>query len=161
MYLHITTDMKLILLFIAILTLTSCKISSPTFKHLDQWQIGNVSGSNITLTNTAYFYNPNSINGLKVNNVSINVMTNGKKIGTVSSASSAVVIPNMSDFSIPLSLSIDPKDLMGSITDILGAAMGKSIDLRCVGNIGVGYSVINKNISIDHTLPVSLSSIIQ
>ena len=88
-------------------------------------------------------------------------MTNGKKIGTVSSASSAVVIPNMSDFSIPLSLSIDPKDLMGSITDILGAAMGKSIDLRCVGNIGVGYSVINKNISIDHTLPVSLSSIIQ
>lgn len=153
--------MKLILLFIALLTLTSCKISSPTFKHLDQWQIGNVSGSAITLTNTAYFYNPNSINGLKVNNISINVMRNGKKIGTVSSATSAVVIPNMSNFSIPLSLSVNPKDLMGSITDILGAAMGKSLDLRCVGNISVGFSVMNKNISIDHTLPVSLSSIIQ
>ena len=153
--------MKHFLFLLSALALTSCKISSPTFKNLGQWQIGNVSGSNITLTNTAYFYNPNSINGLKVNNVFINVMTNGKKIGTVSSASSSVVIPNMSDFSIPLSLSIDPKDLLGSITDILGVAMGKSIDLRCVGNIGVGYSVINKNISIDQTLPVTLPSVIK
>jgi hypothetical protein len=113
------------------------------------------------LTNTAYFYNPNSVHGLKINNVSINVMANGKKLGTVSSASSSVVIPNMSDFSIPLRLSIDPKDLLGNITDILGAALGKSIDLRCVGNIGVGFSVINKNISIDQTLPVSLSAVIK
>jgi LEA14-like dessication related protein len=153
--------MKRTLFFTAILTLTSCKISSPTFKYLDQWQIGNVSSSNITLTNTAYFYNPNSVHGLKINNVSINVMANGKKLGTVSSASSSVVIPNMSDFSIPLRLSIDPKDLLGNITDILGAALGKSIDLRCVGNIGVGFSVINKNISIDQTLPVSLSAVIK
>lgn len=150
---------RALFLITLVVLLSSCKITAPTFKNLGTWSIGEVQGGKVTIHNTAYFYNPNDIDGIKVNTVSVAVMTNGKKLGTITNTAGKLTIPKKSDFSIPLSLEINPSELVGSLTDILGAALGKSIDLRCVGNVGVGYSVINKNISIDQTVPIKVSDI--
>lgn len=148
-----------VFLALGLLGLQSCQISAPTFKNLGSWQVSNVSTSNVTLSNTAYFHNPNKIDGIKLQNVTVDVMTNGRKLGTITNPAGLVTIPKSSDFSIPLSIQINPADLLGNITDLIGLATGKTIDLRCIGNVGVRYSIFNKKITIDQTLPVNISAI--
>jgi hypothetical protein len=139
--------------------LTSCKIAAPTFKNIGQWQVSKISGTEVTLSNTAYFYNPNNVDGIKVNGISLELQTGGKKLGTITSTGLTTAIPKLSDFQVPLSFSVNLSDLIGNISDIISIATGKSIDLRCIGNVNVGYSVISKSIKIDQTVPVNLKDI--
>lgn len=152
---------KFLLLTGICLLLTSCKITSPTFKNLGQWQVSNISTSNITLSNTAYFYNPNNIDGIKLNSIGIDVLANGRKLGTIVNPNGKVVIPKNADFSIPLSLNVNPQDLISGLGSILGAALGNSIDVQCKGNVNLGYMMINKSIHVDQTLPVKLNGILK
>lgn len=150
---------NLILLFSIAFCLNSCKVTAPTFKNIGQWQVSKISGTEVTLSNTATFNNPNNIDGFKVNNVNIELSTGGKKIGLISTTSQGMTIPKLSDFNIPLSINVKISDLIGSLSDIISIATGKTIDLRCVGNVNVGYSVINKSIKVDQTVPINIKDI--
>lgn len=152
--------LKKLLFFAAILVLTSsCKITSPTFKNLGQWQVSKISGTQVVLSNTAYFYNPNNIDGIKVNGVSLEIQTEGKKLGVVSTNGNGLTIPKLSDFQIPLSITVNLQDLIGNLSDIINVITGKTINLRCIGDVKVGYSVLNKSIRIDQTAPVNIKDI--
>lgn len=150
---------KLYIFTLIVFTLSSCKISAPTFKNIGQWQVYKISGTEVTLSNTAYFYNPNNIDGLKVNGVSVELQTGGKKLGLISSSGLGTTIPKVSDFQIPLMINVNLSDLIGNLSDIISIVSGKTIDLRCIGNINVGYSVVSKNIKIDQTVPINLKDI--
>lgn len=145
----------------SLLLFSSCKISAPTFKNLGQWQISNLSTSNVTLSNTAYFHNPNSIDGIRLNTVSVNVLANGKKLGTISNSNGSVAIAKNADFGIPLSLNINPLDLIGDIGQLLGAAPSKSIEIRCLGTVSLGFLMLKKSVNIDQTVPIKLSDILK
>ncbi len=139
--------------------MSSCKIASPTFKNIGQWQITQLSTSSVTIENTAFFNNPNSINGLKLNTVAIDVMANSKKIGTITNPNGNIIIPSNADFNIPLSLNINPSDLVSGIGDLIGIALGKTVDVRCIGSINVGYMMLSKRVAIDQTVPLDISKI--
>lgn len=150
---------RIFILLVGILFLSSCKIAAPTFKNIGQWQVTNISTSSVTLMNTAYFHNPNAIDGIKLNTVSVNILANGKKLGTIVNPNGKVTIAKNSDFAVPLSLNVNPSDLIGGLGDLLGAALGGSVDIRCLGSVGVGFMMFNKSVTVDQTVPVRLSDI--
>ena len=150
---------KQIVLCIIVCAISSCKIAAPTFKNIGQWQVSKISGSEVVLSNSANFYNPNNIDGLKVNTVQIEVQTGGKKLGTISQSGTGITIPKMSDFSVPLSLTVNIQDLIGNIADIISILSGRTIDLRVVGDVNVGYAVVSRSIRVDQVVPINISDI--
>lgn len=147
------------ILTILILLLSSCKFSSPTFRRLENWNISNVNTNNITLSNNAIFYNPNNFGGINLNNLKLDIMADGRKIGTITNASTATNIVKNAEFSIPLSINVNPVDLIGGIGNILDMINGKMVNIRCLGSVNAGYLMINKSINVDQTIPVSVKDI--
>jgi len=150
---------NIILILIGLFLTSSCKISSPTFKNIGQWQISKISGTEVIISNTAYFYNPNNIDGIKVNGVSLEIQSEGKRLGVVSTNGNGIMIPKLSDFQIPLSITVNLQDLLGNLSDIINVITGKTINLRCIGDVKVGYSVLNKSIRVDQTVPINIKDI--
>ena len=118
-----------------------------------------MTGSEISLTNTAYLYNPNKLDGLKITGINLNLETDGKKLGTIFISDMGFTIPRMADFQIPISFIIQYNDLIGNLPSIMSMVTGKNIDLRCVGDVKVGYLSIGKSIKIDQTVPINLKDI--
>ena len=72
-----------------------------------------------------------------------------------------MTIPKLSDFQIPISFVINVSDLIGNLSSIISIVSGKTVDLRCVGDVKVGYAMFSKSIKIDQTIPVNIKDIKQ
>ncbi|MBL7790673.1 MAG: LEA type 2 family protein [Chitinophagales bacterium] len=151
--------MKPFIFILILFGLASCQITAPTFKNLGQWRVANINGSQVTVSNVAYFYNPNKIDGLKLNAINLAVQTEGKNLGKVEISEPGMSIPKLSDFQVPISFVVSMSDLIGNLASIINIVSGKTVDLRCVGEVKVGYAVINKSIRIDQTLPINIKDI--
>ena len=151
--------MKYIFFFIISSNLLSCKISEPIFKNIGHWQISKINGTEVTVSNTAYFYNPNTVDGIKINAINLAVQTEGKNLGKLEINEPIMTIPRLSDFQIPISFVINFSDLIGNLSSIISMVSGKTVDLRCVGAVKVGYAIYSKSIKIDQTIPVNIKDI--
>jgi LEA14-like dessication related protein len=98
---------KYIFFFIISYNLLSCKISEPTFKNIGQWQISKINATEVTVSTTAYFYNPNTVDGIKLTGINLAVQTDGKNLGKLEINESIMTIPRLSDFQIPISFVIN------------------------------------------------------
>jgi len=150
---------KYIFFFIISSNLFSCKISEPIFKNIGHWQISKINGTEVTVSNTAYFYNPNTVDGIKINAINLAVQTEGKNLGKLEINEPIMTIPRLSDFQIPISFVINFSDLIGNLSSIISIVSGKTVDLRCVGAVKVGYAIFSKSIKIDQTIPVNIKDI--
>lgn len=151
--------MKNIIYLFILFGLSSCKISAPTFKSLGQWQISKINGSQVTVSNVANFHNPNSIDGLKLNGINLIVQTEGRNLGKIEVSQPGMTIPKLSDFQVPISFVVNLSDLIGNLSSIVSIVTGKTIDLRCIGDVKVGYAAFNKSVKIDQTIPVNIKDI--
>lgn len=152
--------MKNFFFLLLILTnLISCKISAPSFKNIGQWQISKINGTQVTVSNTAYFYNPNNIDGIKINGINLAVQTEGKNLGKIDISEPGMTIPKLSDFQIPISFVINVSDLIGNLSSIISIFSGKTVDLRCIGDVKVGYAMFSKSVKVDQTIPVNINEI--
>jgi len=152
---------KYIFFLIISFNLLSCKISEPTFKNIGQWQISKINGTEVTVSNTAFFYNPNTVDGIKINGINLAVQTEGKNLGKLEISEPIMTIPKLSDFQIPISFVINISDLIGNLSSIISIVSGKTVDLRCLGAVNVGYAIFSKSIKIDQTIPVNIKDIKQ
>ena len=151
--------MKNVLVLCVLLGLSSCKFYTPTFKSLSNWRVSNVSANKVTLSSTATFNNPNSFGGLNLSGMNIALNANGKSLGVVNTNTAGIPVSANSDFKIPFSIDINPQDLVGNLGNILDMAMGKKVDIQCIGDLKVGYSMFHKTISINQTVPVSIKDL--
>ena len=153
--------MKHFILILILTNLISCKISAPTFKNIGQWQISKINGTQVTVSNTAYFYNPNNIDGIKINGINLVVQTEGKNLAKLDISQPGMTIPKLSDFQVPISFDINISDLLGSLSSIINIFSGKTVDLRCIGDVKVGYAMFSKSVKVDQTIPVNIKDIKQ
>ena len=151
--------MKNFIYLFLIFGLASCKISAPTFKSLGQWQISKINGTQLTVSNVANFYNPNSIEGIKLNSINLVVQTEGKNLGKLEVSQPGWTIPKLSDFQVPISFVVNVSDLIGNLSSIVSIVTGKTVDLRCIGDVEVGYVAFSKSVKIDQTIPINLKDI--
>jgi len=95
----------------------------------------------------AVFFNPNNIKG-KLRKIELDIFLEGKKAGHVDQKL-ALLIPANSEFTIPLEVKLNLKEmgLLNTLFSILGA---KKMDVRYVGRIRINHHGIPINVPIDY-----------
>lgn len=101
----------------------------------------------------AIFFNPNNISG-KLKNIDVEIFVNGKKAGVVDK-DYKVKIPANGEFSVPLEVKLNMKEL-GGLQTILGMIGGKKFDIQYVGKIKLSYHGVPFKVPIDYKSKVRL-----
>ena len=151
---------KIIILGLILSFLASCKFTSPEFRRLETWKVNSVTPSEVSLSNQLVLYNPNKYGGIRLQDLNLEVYANEKKIGIVQNPHNVKTqISGMSEFSIPISVTLKTLDILGGIGSIIGIALGKSVDIHVKGNLEAAALFFKKQIPIDYKKPVSIKDI--
>jgi LEA14-like dessication related protein len=151
---------KIIILIFILSFLASCKFTSPEFRRLETWKVNSVSPSEVSLSNQVVFYNPNKFGGIRLQDLNLEVYANEKKIGIVKNPENIKTqISGMSEFLVPITVTLKTLDILGGIESIIGIALGNSINIHVKGNLEAGLFFFKKQISIDYKQPVSIKDI--
>jgi LEA14-like dessication related protein len=109
--------------------------------------------SDPTLKANAVFFNPNNMRG-KLKKIDVEIFINGKKAANVKQDFNAV-IPANSEFSIPLIVNLNMKEL-GFMDTILGMVGGKKFEVRYEGSIKLNYRGIPVQVPVKYKDDVKL-----
>ncbi len=140
--------MKSTLLYciILILILPYCRAPQDlVFKDYKNLRLQNVSFSNANLAVDLIYYNPNTI-GLELNRTDFDLYIDSSYLGH-SSQILQVAIPARKEFTIPLTLQVDMKNLL---KNGLTALTNKEVLVQLKGNVRVGKAGIYKVIKVDY-----------
>lgn len=99
------------------------------------------------------------MDGIKLNDVNLNIQTQGKNLGKLQASTPGLTIPKLSNFEIPISIAVNLSDLVGNVSSIIELVAGSTIDLRCVGQVSLGYSIFSKSVYIDQTIPLKINNL--
>ena len=128
-----------------IVLLSSCQKpeEAPEFKRIGKVKVNEVIDGQALVNAEAIFYNPNPVN-MKLKKINVEVFVQEKKVGTINQ-DFRLKIPAESDFSVPLDVALDVKEI-GSLGDIFSIMMGAKIPIRFSGHIrakvhGMGFNV--------------------
>ena len=140
---------------IAIISFSSCKISVPTFKAVEHLKFERNGLKGISIGADVVIHNPNLVS-CKVSDLAVDVMLDKKKVGTLGKKG-AVVIKPLSDFAIPVGLSIQPEGtIWDNIKSVIDMFTQKQAELSMLGKIKV--KVFCKTYPIDIKFQQKISS---
>jgi hypothetical protein len=115
---------------------SSCKLTSPTFKTVDNIKFESIGIKGLKLGAEAQFHNGNPLK-CKVVDVDMNVLVDEKLIGVLGEKSD-VVIQKKSDFTIPLGVLIKPEGtILENFKTLYKILTDRPTMLYLVGNIKV------------------------
>ncbi|MDH5474485.1 MAG: LEA type 2 family protein [Cyclobacteriaceae bacterium] len=141
-------------LFLSLLLLAcSMPQEPPVFKNITQIKTSKISGSSLVFTANAVFHNPNN-KGLKLKDVDIEVLINGKNVGHVSQEEKIKILPN-ADFVVPIHVDVDLNQL-GLLNGIFGMLSGKKMQAEFVGKIKVVKNGLTINVPVRHVEALNL-----
>ncbi len=105
------SNIRLIFIFLAISgLLSSCKITAPSFRTVDNIQFEHLGLKGLKLSANAEFHNPNHIK-CRIVDIDMNVLVDDRLIGVLGEKSD-VIIQKKSDFTIALGVLIKPEGTM-------------------------------------------------
>jgi LEA14-like dessication related protein len=107
-----------------------------------------------TLKANAIFFNPNSMRG-KLKNIDVEIFVNGKKAANVKQDFNTI-IPANSEFTIPLTVNLNMKEL-GFMDTLLGMVGGKKFEVRYEGSIKLSYRGVPVKVPIKYKDDIRLS----
>ena len=87
------------------------------------------------------------------------MQTEGKNLGKLEVSQPGWTIPKLSDFQVPISFVVNVSDLIGNLSSIVSIVTGKTVNLRCIGDVKLGYIAFSKSVKIDQTIPINLKEI--
>ena len=111
------------------------------------------ASSDPTLKANAIFFNPNNVKG-KLKKIDVEIFVNGKKAANVKQDFNNV-IPANSEFTIPLTVNLNIKEL-GLMDTLLGMVGGKKFEVRYEGFIKLNYRGIPVKVPVKYTDNVKL-----
>lgn len=131
----------------AIIILPSCQEpKSLVFKEFNSLTLDKLSFSGASLKLNVVYYNPNNF-GLQLNRTDLDIFIDNTLLGH-SSQDIQVAIPKRQDFSIPVKLDLDIKNLLkNGITSYFN----RNVNVRVLGTVKVGKAGIFKNFPVDYT----------
>lgn len=135
-------------LFLALmLIMTSCRAPKDlVFKEYKNLNIQNIGFKDATLSVDLVYYNPNPF-GIELNRTDFDLYVDSSYLGH-STQNVQVAIPARKDFTLPLKLNVDMKNLL---KNGLTSYFNKAVTIRLVGNVKVGKAGIYKNIKVDYS----------
>jgi LEA14-like dessication related protein len=112
------------------------------------------ASSDPTLKAVAVFYNPNNASG-RLKGISVDIFVNGKKAGSVD-RDYKIRIPAKSEFSVPLEVKLNMKEL-GTMQTLLSVLGGNKFDVRYQGKLRLSYRGVPIKVPVDYKDEIRVS----
>lgn len=129
------------------LLLSSCREPQDLeFRDFKNLKVENLGFSSAALLVDLVYYNPNNF-GLELNRTELDIFVDSNYLGH-SRQDVQVQIPSRKEFTIPLKVDLDMKNLL---KNGLNAFLNKEVDVRVLGKVKVGKAGIFKNFNVDYT----------
>ncbi len=127
--------------------LSSCqKPKDLVFKEFKNLKVDQLSFSGAALNVDLVYYNPNNF-GLQLNRTDLDIFVDSTFLGH-SSQNIQVAIPKRNNFTIPLKLDLDVKNLLkNGITSLFN----KEVKVRVLGSVKLGKAGVYKSFPVDYT----------
>ena len=133
-------------LLLIILIATSCQAPKDLvyrdFKNLKVEQMGFAA---TTLKVDVVYYNPNRF-GLQLKYIDLDIYVNNNYLGH-STQDYQITIPKLSEFSIPLAIQVDMKNLL---KNGFATLLGKEVNLKMTGSVKLGKANVYKNFPVNY-----------
>ena len=143
----------LLTILLCLLFMTSCRSPKDLeFNEFNNVKLDRLGFSASSLSVNLVYYNPNNF-GLELNRTELDIFVDSVYLGH-SSQILQVPIPKRDNFTIPLKIDLDMKNLF---KNSLITLFNKEVAIRTVGNVKVGKAGIYKNIKVDYTTKQQLS----
>lgn len=155
------TKMYLLLFVLLILaSIFGCnKPKPPTFLDITNVRFESFKDGAINLSANAMFNNPNGFK-VKIIDTDLDISIDGNKISKIVQVEDSVM-PANSDFSVPLNISIAPKDLKGGLFGSAFAMLtNKTVKVRYQGTVKVQVLKIPFKVPVDSEQDVKLNGAI-
>ncbi len=153
------TQFSLTILILTLSGLWSCKkLDAPVFKSIEDVKIVNRTATNVTISATTCFYNPNKFQ-ITLKQADIDLLLNNKKI-TNYQRDYNLKIPKNSEFTVPLEITLSLSDLNSNIiSSAIGILTGKKQILSYQGHIKIKAYGIRVKIPIDGSTDFDLNEL--
>ena len=137
----------LLILVLIVIFQTSChEPKSLEFREFKNLTLDKLSFAGAALKVDLVYFNPNNF-GLQLNRTDLDIYIDSTFLGH-SAQDIQVSIPRKGNFTIPLSLDLDVKNLLkNGITSFLN----KNVSVRVLGSVKVGKAGIYKSFPVDYT----------
>ncbi len=138
-----------LLFFFALLLflMTSCRAPKDlVFKEYNNLKIEKVGFAGATLNIDLVYYNPNNF-GLELNRTDLDLYIDSTFLGH-SSQNIQVAIPRRNNFTLPLKVDLDMKNLF---KNGLTSLFNKNVNVRLLGKVKVGKAGVYKTFNVDYT----------
>ncbi len=144
-------------LMIVIATMTSCKISSPAYRRVENFRFERDGTIGFTVVADAVFYNPNRLR-FSVEGVSAKTLLNDKQVAEIGEPL-PIKIRGKSEFKIPLKLSFKGDgNFMSTVGAFLTMVKNKEVTLSLQGNVKVkAYCVFKRELPFSYSKMIPLS----
>lgn len=148
-----TPSFTLLSFFFATLLLFGCQKPDEDIVLRQVKDVVADASSDPMLTAEAVFYNPNDASG-KLKGIAVDIFVNGKKAGSIDK-DYKIKIPAKSEFSVPLEVKLNMKEL-GTVETLLGVLGAKKFDVRYQGNLKLSYHGLPLKVPVDYTSEVKI-----
>lgn len=138
-----------ILLPILLLVLLSTSCHAPkdlVFKEFNGLSVDNISFSGAALKVNLVYYNPNNF-GLQLSRTDLDVYVDSTYLGH-SAQDIQVTIPKRQDFTIPLKVDLDVKNLL---KNGINSYFNRNVAVRVLGSVTLGKVGVFKKFAVDYT----------
>jgi len=143
-----------VIFILACWLLSSCKLTSPSFKTVENIRFESIGKKGLKLGAEAQFHNANPIK-CRVIDVDMNVLVDERLIGVLGEKSD-VVIKKKSDFTVPLGVLIKPEGtVLEDFKTFYKILTDRPTELYLIGNIKV------KLMGITFTVPVKYRQVLK
>jgi LEA14-like dessication related protein len=122
------------------------------FKDFKNLTVDKLSFSGAALRVDLVYYNPNNIS-LQLNRTDLDIFVDSTFLGH-SSQDVQIAIPKRSDFTLPLKVDLDVKNLL---KNGISALLKKDVKVRMLGSVKIGKGGVYKSFPIDYTSVQNLS----
>jgi len=131
---------------LVLLTIFSCQApKDPVFRDFKNLKVENLGFSNASLTVDLIYYNPNNY-GLELNRTDLDIFVDSTLLGH-SMQDIQVAIPKRNEFTIPLKVDLDMKNLLKNGISTL---FKKEVKVRVLGKVKVGKAGVFKSFNVDY-----------
>lgn len=137
----------LIVTLLFIISLTSCREPKDLeFRKVQNISLEHVNFSSAMLKLELVYFNPNHF-GLELNRTDLDLYVDSSFLGH-SSQDIQVAIPRNGEFTLPLVIDVDIKNLL---KNGLNSLFNKEIAVRLLGKVKIGKAGVYKSFNVDYT----------
>lgn len=128
------------------LLLSSCRAPQElVYKDFKNFSIEKLGFSSSSVKMDLVYYNPNNF-GLQLKRTDLDIFIDGNYLGhTIQDYQ--VTIPKRADFTIPLKIDVDMKNIL---KNAIGSLFGQEVTVRVIGKIKVGKANVYKSFPVNY-----------